>query len=84
MKWLMYTVTYRSGEPSDKYSLIAYENWSDFNGLRLPTSLKWYRFENDSVGAERGEVVFEEIKISEESPASSLFEMPAGAQIAPK
>jgi len=83
MEWLMYTVTYRSGEPSDRYSLIKYKDWQKFNGLLLPTSLQWYRYENDSVGAPRSEAFFTEISISEEAPKDSLFEMPDGAIIAP-
>lgn len=84
MEWLMYTVTYRSGEPSERYSLIGYENWSEFDGVMLPTSLKWYQFVDDSVGAERSEVLFDEIAISSEKVNPTLFNMPEGSQIAPR
>ena len=85
MEWLMYTVTYRSGEPSDNYRLISYENWETFNGLRLPTKIQWYHFDGDSVGGVRGEpVIFENIKMEEKFPPDSLFEMPEGAIIAPR
>jgi len=83
MEWLMYTVTYRSGEPSDDYHIIKYGDWSEFNGLFLPTSLEWFVFENDSVGSSRSKVIFEEINISEQYPDSSLFIRPEGSQIAP-
>ena len=84
MKWLMYTVTYRSGEPSERYSLIGYENWTEFNGVMLPTSLKWYQFNADTVGAERSEVFFVDIALSENSIDQSLFSKPKGSQIAPR
>ena len=84
MKWLLYTVTYRSGEPSERYSLIGYENWTDIGGLRLPTSLKWFQFNADTVGEARSEVFFEEIKILAEQVDPSIFSMPEGAQIAPR
>ena len=84
MEWLMYTVTYRSKEPSEKYSLIKYDNWSEVNGLLLPTAIRWYQFQGDSVGAERSVAVFEDIEVSIEKLDHSLFEIPEGAQIAPR
>ncbi|GAB4247021.1 MAG: hypothetical protein Tsb0034_26130 [Ekhidna sp.] len=84
MEWLMYTVTYRTGEATNEYSLIKYDGWKDVSGLLLPTTLQWYEFENDSVGAEKWEpAVFENVQLSADAPVDSLFEMPAGAVIAP-
>jgi len=83
MEWLMYTVTYRDGAPSDDYHLIKYNEWKEINGLLLPTSMQWYQFGNDKVGNMRKEVVFDKIQISTDTPADSLFIMPKGAQIAP-
>lgn len=85
MEWLMYTVTFRSGEPSDKYNLIKYAGWTEFNGLVLPTSLQWFQYDGESVGDPRGEAtVFQNIEITAESPDESFFEKPEGAQIAPR
>ena len=84
MEWLMYTVTYRSGEPSDKYGLIRYDQWAENNKLMLPTSISWYTYEEDSVGALRSEASFENIVISEDTPSASLFAMPENAQVAPR
>jgi hypothetical protein len=83
MGWLMYTVTYRSGEPSDKFNLIKYDQWSEFNGIVLPTAIQWYHYKDGVVGAMRNEVIFSDIQITDQAPNSSLFEMPEGAQIAP-
>ncbi|MFY0606718.1 MAG: hypothetical protein JXR10_08385 [Cyclobacteriaceae bacterium] len=83
MEWLMYTVTYGSDEASDSYRLIKYSGWTDFEGIKLPTSLEWYNYENDSVGAPRNERVFSEIVISQEPFDASLFSMPENARIAP-
>ncbi|WP_370088120.1 DUF6503 family protein [Ekhidna sp.] len=83
MEWLMYTVTYRSGEPNDTYKLIKYDQWTVVNGLTLPTAIQWYQFENDVVGEMRNEVKFENIELSVEPPSDSLFVMPENAQIAP-
>ncbi|MEO9869612.1 DUF6503 family protein [Ekhidna sp.] len=85
MEWLMYTVTYRSGEPSDKFSLIKYGTWQEFNGVVLPTSLQWFQYDGESVGEARGEATpFENIQITADAPDESLFAMPEGAQVAPK
>lgn len=84
MEWLMYTVTFRTGEAADKYSLIKYADWDELNGLTLPTSLQWFKFDGETVGEARGEAtIFENIEISEEAPKENLFAMPEGAAIAP-
>lgn len=83
MEWLMYTVTYRSGEPNDTYKLIKYDQWAEVNGLFLPTVIQWHQFKEDSVGEMTNEVRFENIQITTEAPAESLFVMPENAQIAP-
>ena len=84
MEWLMYTVTYRSGEPSDRYSLIKYENWQNFSGTVLPQKIAWYQYQNDSVGDMRSEAIFENIELSKIAPDSALFAMPDNAKIAPR
>ncbi len=48
MEWLAYTVTFNSKKPSEKYSLIRYNNWNSVNGLLLPKAITWYQ--QDSVG----------------------------------
>lgn len=83
MAWLMYTVTYRSGEPSQSYNLIKYDQWTEVNGLILPQAIQWYQFENDSIGQMRNEIIFSAIEITSDFPSDSLFMMPEDAQIAP-
>ncbi|WP_436514342.1 DUF6503 family protein [Ekhidna sp. To15] len=84
MEWLMYTVTFRTGEATDNYKLIRYENWDTFNGLLLPTSIQWYNYDGEAVGEARDDAtVFENIQLSTEAPDESLFEKPEGAFIAP-
>ena len=84
MEWLMYTVTYRSGEPSDKYSLIRYDDWKEVEGLLLPTFLQWYTYE-DTVGEPRGDGArFSNINLAPLPPSDSLFAMPEQAAIAPR
>ncbi|MEP5614420.1 MAG: DUF6503 family protein [Cyclobacteriaceae bacterium] len=84
MEWLMYTVTFRSGEANENYRLIKYDQWGDVEGVNLPTTIQWHTYEEGVVGDMRNEVLFEEIKLSTEAPSEDLFEMPEGAQIAPR
>jgi len=84
MEWLMYTVTYRSGEANENYRLIKYDQWGEFEGISLPTTIQWHTYEEGVVGDVRNEVLFEDIKLTQEAPSEDLFEMPEGAQIAPR
>lgn len=83
MEWLMYTVTFRSGESSESYNLIKYGAWETFNGITLPTKLEWYTYKDGVVGEPRSEALFGEIELSSVAPLESLFEMPDRAQMAP-
>jgi hypothetical protein len=83
MEWLMYTVTFKSGEANENYSLIKYDQWTDINGLIIPEKLQWYTFKDDIVGDVRNEAVFENIKLSVDAPLDSIFMMPANAKVAP-
>lgn len=81
MHWLMYTATFGGGEASDRFSLIKYEGWKEFEGVILPSSLQWYQYADGVVGDPRGGArVFENIQVSKEYPAMDNFNMPEGAQ----
>ena len=73
MAWLGYTVTYFSGETSNDIHWIKYSAWGTFNGLKLPTTMIWYHYENGSPTEPRNSVQFVNIKISEDAPADNLF-----------
>lgn len=82
MHWLLYTATFGGGA-KDRYSLIKYEGWQNFEGVMLPTSLQWYSYADGEVGEPRGNATtFENIQVSKEYPAMSNFQMPEGASVA--
>ncbi len=83
MEWLMYTVTFRSGERNENYRLINYDQWQEIEGLLLPTSIQWYNYKDGVIGDKGNNVVFEDVKISKQMPSDDLFAMPEGAQLAP-
>jgi len=81
MEWLMYTATFGGGEASERYSLIKYDGWKDFEGVILPSSLQWYQYRDGVVGNPRGGArLFENIQVSKEYPTMDNFTMPEGAQ----
>ncbi|MBK7653503.1 MAG: hypothetical protein IPJ20_26095 [Flammeovirgaceae bacterium] len=82
MKALMYTVTFRSQESSDKFNLIKYDEWQDVNGILLPKKIQWYNFKNDSIGEMRNEVLFTEVSLSTDQVDQGLFAIRDGAGIA--
>lgn len=82
MQALMYTVTFRSQESSDKFNLIKYDEWQDINGVLLPKKIQWYNFKNDSIGEMRNEVLFTDVSLSKDQADQSLFAIRKGASIA--
>ncbi len=82
MGWLMYTVTFRSGESSDRFNLIKYEDWRDVNGVMLPAKLVWYNHENGVPGDPRREIPFTNVELSDEMPDEAMFAMPEDSKIA--
>lgn len=81
MEWLMYTVTYNSGEASDNYSLIKYSDWQKVGGVVLPGTLTWYVYENGEVGEAQGGSAFTAVSVSTATPANGLFSRPADAKV---
>jgi hypothetical protein len=82
MQALMYTVTFRSQEASEKFNLIKYDEWQDVAGILMPKKLQWYTYKNDSVGEMRNEVLFSEVTLSKTKPDDKIFLKPEGAGIA--
>lgn len=81
MKWLAYTVTYKTGESSDNWRFIKYSKWSPVDGLTLPEQLTWYNL-NDGLPTEpRNELTFGEVLLSEEAPDTEIFVKPEDALV---
>ncbi|MDO1501145.1 hypothetical protein Q2T40_13475 [Winogradskyella maritima] len=81
MQWLAYTVTFGKDEKSDKFSYIRYNNWENVNGVVLPKSIDWYTVEDGQPTEKRNTVIFEDIKLSQEAPAETMFSAPEGAKM---
>lgn len=81
MTWLGYTVTYFSKEKSKEFHFIKYSNLQTAEGLALPETLTWYKYENNLPTEKRNDLQFTDIKLSKEKPEADMFEAPAGATI---
>ena len=81
MAWLGYTVTFYSGEKSDKIKWIRYNDWKQFNGLKLPNSLSWYKTEEGKITELRNTRYFANVKVSEEAFPLNTLARPKEAKI---
>lgn len=82
MAWLAYTVTYGRNEKSDRFNYIKYDQWTDVEGLQLPSVIQWYKVEDGIPTEMSGERKFTDAKISARVPGPSQFEKPEGAEFA--
>lgn len=81
MAWLGYTVTYRSGQKSDRIKWIRYDQWLYVEGLILPKAITWYEYEGRIIQDSKNTVSFENVILSKESKNSELFDKPADAKV---
>ena len=81
MRWLGYTVTYRSGEVSDNVSWIHYPEWGEHAGIALPNMLVWHKVEAGQPTTPRDPLLISEVMVSEEVKADAFFAVREGAQL---
>lgn len=81
MAWLGYTVTFYSGEKSEKISWIRYNDWKQFNGLKLPNTLSWYKTDEGKITELRNTRTFANVMISDQVFPTEKLAMIEGARI---
>lgn len=81
MRLLLYTVTYFSQSPADRYSARVYEEWQTVNGLLVPLHVVSYRWAKDSLGDQRSVTEYRNVELDEIPPDQSMFLMPTQATI---
>jgi hypothetical protein len=79
LEWLLYTVTYFSGEPAQRYNALEYTDLQEVDGLFVPANLTGYTYANDTTGNPRYRVSFTDIRFSENSFDESVFSKPTQA-----
>ncbi len=80
MTWLGYTVTYRSGAPSDNIKWIHYNNWQEVDGLLLPASITWHDYKGRTLLKARDTATFNKVKLSTSARPDSFYSRPERGQ----
>ena len=80
MDWLLYTVTYFSGNKSEKFNILNYE-WQTINGLTVPSKMIGYKYADGQVGDLRYERPFTAVQLRTDKVNPAIFAMPQGAEI---
>lgn len=78
LRYLLYTVTFMSGEPSERYSALEYPEWQMVDGLLVPGEFvgrRWYA-DGDSISGERYRLTFNDVAFGTTTPPDSLFVRP--------
>lgn len=81
MAWLGYTVTYRSGEKSDKISYIRYKDWVKVEEVILPNAITWHVYEDGMLKEARNTVYFEHISLSKNTQPVAFYATPPKAKV---
>ena len=81
MEWLLYTVTFFDGQPSNKFNALKYEDYQEHQGLLFPHKLIGYAYENGEIGQERDVIYFDQLQLKEEQPDQQQFVMPEQAEV---
>lgn len=81
MEWLAYTATFFSGEKSNNFNIIKYEEWQIANDLLLPKTIQWHEYHEGKVGAPKNLVTFEKVNLSEKSKPIEFFKAPKEATL---
>ncbi len=81
MAWLGYTVTYFSGEKSDKISWRRYSEWKDINGLKLPNSMSRCKTEDGNITEIGKPTYFANAMVSEKAFPKGTLAVPEGAKV---
>ncbi|WP_396634944.1 hypothetical protein [Maribacter sp. R86514] len=81
MRWLGYTMTYFSGEPSKKINWISYNDWVKVDAVLLPKSITWHKVEQGEVKGPAKTVNFENATLSTEAKPNGFYSKPENAVI---
>ncbi|MEP2280772.1 hypothetical protein [Maribacter sp.] len=81
MRWLGYTMTYFSGEPSKKVNYINYDKWVKVNEVLLPQSITWHAVEEGEIKGAAKTVNFENATLSTEAKPMEFYSKPENAVI---
>ncbi|MEO2051192.1 MAG: DUF6503 family protein [Allomuricauda sp.] len=80
MAWLGYTVTFGSEATSDNVRWIRYHDWQKVNGILLPKSISWHKYEGKTIMEPRNTLTFEAAKLSGKPMPDNFYQKPENAE----
>ena len=84
MAWLGYTVTYRTGEKSERVSWINYNDWTTLDDVVLPQSITWHLYEGREIKEARNTLAFENMSVSTTAKSDAFYAKPEGGDFVQK
>tara|TARA_R110000868_G_scaffold14075_17_gene65829 strand:- start:92 stop:892 length:801 start_codon:yes stop_codon:yes gene_type:complete len=81
MAWLGYTVTYRTGEKSDKISWIQYNDWQIVSGLKVPKSISWHKTKGGKILDVDKTIAFDNVTLSDKAMENGYYAKPELATV---
>ncbi len=79
MCWLGYTATFGADQSSDRINWINYNDWTAIEGIILPKSITWQKFENGKMTPQK-KVSFKDITLSKDSKSDGFYAKPENAK----
>lgn len=79
MKWLGYTMTYFTGEPSEKINWINYNEWEKVDEFLLPKAIIWHTVDEGVIKEAKKTVNFEKANLSIEAKPIEFYSKPEKA-----
>jgi len=85
LRFLLYTVTYFSGESNENYYGRMYDEWQEVGGLLLAAKTQSYSWdpEKRQLNEAGGVTTYSNIEFETQPPDDSMFAPPRGAVIVP-
>lgn len=81
MHWLMYTSTFGTDQRKENYNLIHYAEWETIDGLKVPVTLQWHQFDQQTAGEVAGEAHRSSVVFSSLPADAALFAMPPNGRV---
>lgn len=81
VKWLLHTVTFFDGKPSEKFNALKYEDYKEHQGLLFPQKLTGYKYEDGKIGDVSYSVSIENLQLKEKQPDQQQFVKPEQAEV---
>ncbi len=83
LRFLLYTVTYFTGEPNENYNVRVYDEWQEIQGLQVPLRATSYAWNPDlrEFGEMRSEASYTNVSLEAAPADPMMFVMPDGAMV---